>query len=89
MLVSFLQHYSQKWRFEGEHTRAGVVGAVIDAKMTYNSYSDLITIAVADSEIELEEDEVNRYLIRYGFRQRKSEVSQIISGAYRIRQTKE
>lgn len=89
LLVSFLQHYSQKWKFEGEHTKAGVVGVVIDAEMTYNSYNDLIMIAVADSEIELEEDEVNHYLIRNGFRQRKSEVSQIISGAYRLRQTKE
>ena len=46
-------------------------------------------IAVAVSDIELDENEVDKFLVRRGFRMRKTDVSSIISGAYRIREKSE
>ena len=89
MLASYLRHYSKKWKFEGIDGRNNVVGAIVKADMQYKDYDELLMIAVAVSDIELDENEVDKFLVRRGFRMRKTDVSSIISGAYRIREKSE
>ena len=89
LLASYLRHYSKKWKFEGIDGRNDVVGAIVKADMQYKDYDELLMIAVAVSDIELDENEVDKFLVRRGFRMRKTDVSSIISGAYRIREKSE
>ena len=89
LLASYIRHYSKMWKFEGIDGRKDVVGAIIDPEMQYKDYDELLMTAVAFSDIELEENEVAGFLVEHGFRMRKTDVSSIISGAYRMREKSE
>ena len=86
LLASYIRHYSKKWKLECIDGRNDIAGAIIRADMKYKDYDEVLMTAVAESDIELDEDEVNCFLISHVFRMRKTDVSNIISGAYRIRE---
>ena len=89
LLASYIRHFSKKWKLEGIDGRKDVVGAIVDPEIQYEDYDELLMTAVAFSDVELYENEVAGFLVEHGFRMRKTDVSSIISGAYRIREKSE
>ena len=89
LLASFLRRFSECFGFKGENFKAKAVGAIFDKSLKFESYNDAIAMAVADSGIELTQEEVSFFLINNEYRLKNSDFKDIISKAYQIRMREE
>lgn len=89
LLASYLRRYSEHWSFIGEEHKKKSVGAIFDKSLTFDSYDDAIAQAVAESGIELTQEEVCDFLLLNEYRLRKNDFKDIISKAYQIRMREE
>ena len=85
LLASYLRRYSERWGFIGEEHKKKSVGAIFDKSLTFDSYDDAIAQAVAESGIELTQEEVSCFLLQNEYRLRNADFKDIISKAYQIR----
>lgn len=71
LLEGFLLHFSKKWRCsQANSNKNELIGAIYSRKMDYE-YEELLAIAVADSGMVLNENNVSDFLLNNGFRRRK------------------
>lgn len=89
LLASYLRRYSERWSFIGEEHKKKSVGAIFDKSLTFDSYDDAIAQAVAESGIELTQEEICDFLLLNEYRLRKADFKDIISKAYQIRMREE
>lgn len=89
LLSSYLSHYSERWGYFGEEHKKKSIGAIFDKSLTFESYDDVMAQAVADSGIELTQEEVSFFLRNNEYRLRDADFKGIISKAYQIRMREE
>lgn len=89
LLSSYLRRYSKQWGYIGEEHKKKSVGAIFDKSLAFDSYDDAMALAVADSGIELTQEEVSFFLLNNEYRLRDADFKDIISKAYQIRMREE
>ena len=89
LLSSYLKRYSKQWGYIGEEHKKKSVGAIFDKSLMFENYDDAMAQAVADSGIELTQEEVSFFLRNNEYRLRDADFKDIISKAYQIRMREE
>lgn len=84
---SYCRRFSKKYKYETRRANSSNSGAVV-AKSCALSYHDIMTHAVARSDIKLQQDEVFDFLTEAGYMERKkySDIDSLINEAAQLRE---
>ena len=87
LLESYCRRFSKKYKYETRRANSSNSGAVV-AKSCALSYHDIMTHAVARSDIKLQQDEVFDFLTEAGYMERKkySDIDSLINEAAQLRE---
>lgn len=85
LLDSFCKHKSLRFRTMGGPAKSRPVGAVFPIQMRFDSYSDLLAQAAAESGLELRAESVAEFFTRNAYTLRRIATGDIISKAQEIR----
>ena len=72
LLESYVSRFSRRYKISGGPARTGNVGAIYPSELVLTNYGELLAHVLADSTLDLNENEAADYLIRAGFVLRKT-----------------
>lgn len=89
LLESYVARYSKRYKINGGPARTGIVGAICPRNHDYPNYGEILAHVLAESTLDLGEEEAADYLIKAGFVLRKTAlVRTAIERACTLRNTK-